>query len=96
MDIDEARQETPCQTLSCISFSWPSPCLPSSAWAWAKRPNAIGLSVLELSGVDHEAGIVRRCNVDMRRQVHWTCRRLAQNDETDAGTPLQTPRPCGG
>ena len=30
-----------------------------------KRPNAIGFSVLELSGVDQESGVVRLCNVDI-------------------------------
>jgi len=30
-----------------------------------KRPNAIGLSVLELSGVDLARGVVRLCNVDI-------------------------------
>lgn len=30
-----------------------------------KRPNAIGFSVLELSGVDVAAGVVRLCNVDI-------------------------------
>lgn len=37
----------------------------------------------------------RRLLEDMRRQVHWTCRRLAQEDEAVAGSALQTPRPCG-
>ncbi|NTV75060.1 MAG: tRNA (N6-threonylcarbamoyladenosine(37)-N6)-methyltransferase TrmO, partial [Holophaga sp.] len=30
-----------------------------------KRPNAIGLSVLELSGVDLARGVVRLCKVDI-------------------------------
>ncbi len=66
---------------------------------------------LELSGLLHslvradpqtgaadESGMPRldrRLLEDMRRQVHWTCRRLTQGDESAEGTPVQLAKPCG-
>lgn len=38
----------------------------------------------------------RRLLEDMRRQVHWACRRLVQEDEGAAETLAQMPRSCGG
>ena len=37
----------------------------------------------------------KRLLEDMRRQVHWTCRRLAQEDDGPAGAPGHLPGPCG-
>ncbi len=50
----------------------------------ANAPDAPGMPRLD-----------RRLLEDMRRQVHWACRRLAQEDGPGEGGALQTPKPCG-